>query len=109
MRASKPHIGVSRQIHHRLWYFQDEPLNAVAAPFFVSNSLAFYPYMTIASIQQFTAVVLAADRTPNDPVAQAAKVSCKALAPVGGRPMFCGSLTLWPGLTKLTPVYFAAR
>jgi GTP:adenosylcobinamide-phosphate guanylyltransferase len=32
-------------------------------------------------------VVLAADRTASDPVARAAGVPCKALAPVGGRPM----------------------
>lgn len=38
-------------------------------------------------MQRFTAVVLAADRTPDDPVALAAQVPCKALAPVGGRPM----------------------
>jgi len=56
-------------------------------PYSFQTGLTLYPYMTIASIQQFTAVVLAADRTPNDPVALAAKVSCKALAPVGGRPM----------------------
>lgn len=35
----------------------------------------------------FTAVVLAGDRTPDDPVARAAGTSCKALALVGGRPM----------------------
>ncbi len=35
----------------------------------------------------FSAVVLAADRTVPDPVARAAGVSCKALAPVGGTPM----------------------
>lgn len=35
----------------------------------------------------FTAIVLAADRRPGDPVAQAAGVSCKALTPVGGSPM----------------------
>lgn len=35
----------------------------------------------------FTAVVLAADRTARDPVARAAGVPCKSLAPVGGRPM----------------------
>ncbi len=35
----------------------------------------------------FTAIVLAADRTAADPVARAAGVPCKALAPVGGRPM----------------------
>ncbi|MGD8777120.1 MAG: NTP transferase domain-containing protein [Syntrophobacterales bacterium] len=35
----------------------------------------------------FTALVLAADRTPGDPLVQAAGVSCKALVPVGGIPM----------------------
>jgi len=35
----------------------------------------------------FSAVVLAADRTLPDPVATAAGVPCKALAPVGGTPM----------------------
>ncbi len=35
----------------------------------------------------FTAVVLAGDRAPDDPVAQAAGVCCKALSPVGGIPM----------------------
>ena len=35
----------------------------------------------------FSAVVLAADRTVPDPVARAAGVGCKALAPVGGIPM----------------------
>ena len=35
----------------------------------------------------FTAIVLAADRGSPDPVAQAAGVRCKAMAPVGGRPM----------------------
>lgn len=35
----------------------------------------------------FTAVVLAADRTLEDPVAQAAGVCCKAFAPVRGTPM----------------------
>lgn len=43
--------------------------------------------MTNLFMQRFTAIVLAADRTPNDPVAIAARVPCKALAPVGGRPM----------------------
>jgi GTP:adenosylcobinamide-phosphate guanylyltransferase len=42
--------------------------------------------MTAAGVG-FTALVLAADRAANDPVARAAGVSCKALAPVGGRPM----------------------
>lgn len=35
----------------------------------------------------FAAVVLAADRGPDDPVAKAAGVSCKSLTPVGGKPM----------------------
>lgn len=35
----------------------------------------------------FAAIVLAADRAPGDPVAEAAGVCCKSLAPVGGRPM----------------------
>ncbi|MCP3871180.1 MAG: NTP transferase domain-containing protein [Gammaproteobacteria bacterium] len=35
----------------------------------------------------FTALVLAADRNPDDPVARAAGVKCKALAPVDGTPM----------------------
>ena len=37
--------------------------------------------------KSFTAVVLAGDRGSEDPVAEAAGVSCKALTPVGGRPM----------------------
>jgi GTP:adenosylcobinamide-phosphate guanylyltransferase len=36
---------------------------------------------------KFTAIVLAGDRGPDDPVARAAGVSCKALVPIGGRPM----------------------
>ncbi|GKT09086.1 nucleotidyltransferase family protein [Desulforhabdus sp. TSK] len=36
---------------------------------------------------KFAAVVLAGDRGPEDPVAGAAGVDCKALVPVGGRPM----------------------
>jgi CTP:molybdopterin cytidylyltransferase MocA len=35
----------------------------------------------------FAALVLAADRTPGDPLIQAAGVCCKALVPVGGIPM----------------------
>ena len=35
----------------------------------------------------FSAIVMAADRNPDDPVARAAGVTCKALAPVGGTPM----------------------
>ena len=36
---------------------------------------------------KFAAIVLAGDRGPDDPVAKAAGVSCKALVPVVGRPM----------------------
>jgi GTP:adenosylcobinamide-phosphate guanylyltransferase len=36
---------------------------------------------------KFTAVVLAADRGPDDAVAKAAGVRCKSLTPVGGKPM----------------------
>lgn len=36
---------------------------------------------------RFTALILAADRGPDDPVARAAGVSCKCLTPVSGRPM----------------------
>jgi GTP:adenosylcobinamide-phosphate guanylyltransferase len=35
----------------------------------------------------FTAIVLAADREPDNPVAKAAGVRCKSMAPVGGIPM----------------------
>ena len=35
----------------------------------------------------FSVIILAADRELNNPVAKAAKVSCKALVPVGARPM----------------------
>lgn len=35
----------------------------------------------------FAAIVLAGDRGPDDPVARATGVGCKALVPVGGRPM----------------------
>jgi len=36
---------------------------------------------------KFAAIILAGDRGPSDPVASAAGVSCKALVPVGGKPM----------------------
>ena len=39
------------------------------------------------SQQKFTAVVLAADRGPDDPVAGAAGVRCKSMAPIDGIPM----------------------
>jgi len=35
----------------------------------------------------FTAIIMAADRNPDDPVTRAAGVACKALTPVGGTPM----------------------
>mgnify|MGYP001819608512 CR=1 FL=1 len=35
----------------------------------------------------FTAIIMAADRNPDDPVARAAGSPCKALSPVGGTPM----------------------
>ena len=35
----------------------------------------------------FTAIVLAGDRAPGDPLAEAAGVACKSFVPVGGRPM----------------------
>ena len=35
----------------------------------------------------FTAIIMAADRGPDDPVSRAAGVSCKAMTPVGGIPM----------------------
>ena len=37
--------------------------------------------------QSFSAIVLAADRGPDDPVAKAAGVACKSLTPIGGIPM----------------------
>ena len=43
-------------------------------------------YSTSVS-KPFTAIVMAADRGPDDPVSRAAGVSCKALTPVGGLPM----------------------
>ncbi|MBL8499350.1 MAG: nucleotidyltransferase family protein [Nitrosomonas sp.] len=39
------------------------------------------------AVQQFAAVVLAADRTSKDPITQHAGAACKAFAPVGGVPM----------------------
>ncbi len=42
---------------------------------------------TCQSSPQFTAIVLAADRSSEDPVALDAGVSCKAIAPIAGKPM----------------------
>ncbi|MDJ0720763.1 MAG: NTP transferase domain-containing protein [Desulfobacterales bacterium] len=44
----------------------------------------------------FTTIVLAADRGQPDPVAQAAGASCKAMSPIGGKPMLVRVLeALW--------------
>jgi len=40
-----------------------------------------------SSQEKFAALVLAADREPEDPVAKAAGVPCKSLTPIGGIPM----------------------
>lgn len=42
---------------------------------------------SIHTSSPFTAIIMAADRNPDDPVARAAGVACKALTPVGGKPM----------------------
>jgi len=43
--------------------------------------------------QLFTAVILAGDRGPQEPLNQAAGVCCKALVPIAGRPMLTRVLT----------------
>lgn len=45
----------------------------------------------------FTAVILAGDRGPQEPLTQAAGVCCKALVPVAGRPMLTRVLTALAG------------
>jgi GTP:adenosylcobinamide-phosphate guanylyltransferase len=40
-----------------------------------------------SSTTPFTAIVLAGDRAPGDPLTEAAGVACKAFVPVGGRSM----------------------
>ena len=52
----------------------------------------------------FTAVVLAGDRKPSDPVAEAAGVGCKALTPVGGRPMVLRVLDALEAAQEIGPV-----
>lgn len=52
----------------------------------------------------FSAVVLAGDRRPSDPVAEAAGVSCKALTPVGGRPMVLRVLDALEAAQEIGPV-----
>jgi GTP:adenosylcobinamide-phosphate guanylyltransferase len=52
----------------------------------------------------FSAVVLAGDRRPNDPVAEAAGVSCKSLIPVGGRPMVLRVLDALEAAQEIGPV-----
>ena len=49
--------------------------------------------MKSAAPSPFIALVLAADREEYNPVARAAQTSCKALAPVAGRPMLERVLT----------------
>lgn len=41
----------------------------------------------ISRLRQFATIVLVGDRTENDPVAQDAGVSCKAIASICGKPM----------------------
>jgi len=43
--------------------------------------------MTIIPENQFTAIVLAGDRGPDDPLIAASSAQCKAMIPVSGRPM----------------------
>jgi GTP:adenosylcobinamide-phosphate guanylyltransferase len=45
------------------------------------------------TVTPFSAIVMAADRNPDDPVSRAAGVACKALAPVAGTPMVLRVLT----------------
>ena len=52
----------------------------------------------------FSAVVLAGDRRSSDPVAEAAGVSCKALIPVGGRPMVLRVLDALEAAQEIGPV-----
>ena len=41
----------------------------------------------MSKIEQFTAIVLAADRTGGDPIAVKTGMACKAIAPICGTPM----------------------
>ena len=52
----------------------------------------------------FSAVVLAGERQPGDPVAEAAGVSCKALTPVGGRAMVLRVLDALEAAQEIGPV-----
>ena len=45
------------------------------------------PLPTVSSAATFTAVVLAGDRGPQEPLNQAAGVCCKAMVPIAGQPM----------------------
>ena len=56
------------------------------------------------SARIFTALVLAADRGPDDPVARAGGMACKSLVPVGGIPMLervIGALEASPWVDKI--------
>jgi len=51
----------------------------------------------------FTAIILAADRSADDPVTRATGVSCKALTPVGGVPMVLRVLNALEGSMAVGP------
>lgn len=60
--------------------------------------------MTSPSARNFTALVLAADRGPDDPVARAGGMACKSLVPVAGIPMLervIGALEASPFVDKI--------
>ena len=60
--------------------------------------------VTSPSAQIFTALVLAADRGPDDPVARAGGMACKSLVPVAGIPMLervIGALEASPWVDKI--------
>ena len=50
---------------------------------------------------KFTAVILAADRGPDDPVTGAARVSCKSMAPIGKIPMILRVLDALAGSKQI--------
>ena len=49
----------------------------------------------------FTAIVLAADRETNNPVAEAAEVRCKSMAPINGTPMILRVLEALSSSSKI--------
>lgn len=56
--------------------------------------------------QEFTAIVLAADRESANPVARAAGVSCKSLAPINGTPMIFRVLKALSSSIKIKNILF---